>query len=447
MKTLIKNITIVNEGKSFQGDVLIDKERIEKIAKIISLSTIEKHIVIEGTGKILIPGAIDDQVHFRDPGLTHKATIESESKAAIAGGVTSFMDMPNTIPNTLTQELLEEKYAFAKNHSLANYSFFMGITQHNLEEALKTDKERVCGITDDGLYFNNNSILANHPEFVEKLFSSTDHLIALHSENETRIEENFLKYKKIYGEDIPVKFHGEIRDEIACLESTKTLLKLAKSTEARLHLFHVSTGREALLLDNQTPLRNKKITAEACVHHLWFNDTDYERLGAKIKWNPSIKTESNRALLFDSLINNHIDIIASDHAPHLLSEKVGPYTKMMSGAPMVQHNLPCMLEFYKDGKISLEQIVQKMCHGPAEIYRMIDRGYVREGYYADLVIIDLYQQSTPKLYYKCGWGPMESYTFRTKIDKTFVNGQLVFDNEKFVSDSKGKRLQFEKERK
>ena len=447
MKTLIKNITFINEGKSTQGDILIVNERIEKIEENISISNQENVMTIDGTGKILIPGAIDDQVHFRDPGLTHKATIESESKAAVAGGVTSFMDMPNTIPNTLTQALLEEKYAYAKNHSLANYSFFMGITQHNLEEALKTDKEWVCGITDDGLYFNNNSILANHPEFVEKLFSSTDHLIALHSENEARIEENFLKYKKIYGEDIPVKYHGEIRDETACLESTKTLLKLAKSTDARLHLFHVSTGREALLLDNQTSLRNKKITAEACVHHLWFNDTDYERLGAKIKWNPSIKTEANRALLFDSLINNHIDIIASDHAPHLMSEKVGPYTKMMSGAPMVQHNLPCMLEFYKDGKISLEQIVQKMCHGPAEIYRMIERGYIREGYYADLVMIDLHQNSSTPLYYKCDWGPMENYTFRTKIEKTFVNGNLVYDNERFISDSKGKRLQFEKERK
>ena len=247
MKTLIKNITFINEGNSTQGDILIVNERIEKIEENISISNQENVRTIDGTGKILIPGAIDDQVHFRDPGLTHKATIESESKAAVAGGVTSFMDMPNTIPNTLTQALLEEKYAYAKNHSLANYSFFMGITQHNLEEALKTDKEWVCGITDDGLYFNNNSILANHPEFVEKLFSSTDHLIALHSENEARIEENFLKYKKIYGEDIPVKYHGEIRDETACLESTKTLLKLAKSTDARLHLFHVSTGREALL--------------------------------------------------------------------------------------------------------------------------------------------------------------------------------------------------------
>ncbi len=447
MKTLIKNITFINEGKTNQGDILIVNERIEKIAENITISKQENFVTIDGSGKILIPGTIDDQVHFRDPGLTHKATIESESKAAIAGGVTSFMDMPNTIPNTLTQELLEEKYAYAKKHSLANYSFFMGITQHNLDEALKTDKEWVCGITDDGLYFNNNSILANHPEFVEKLFSSTDHLIALHSENEARIEANFEKYKKIYGEDIPVKYHGEIRDEMACLESTKTLLKLAKSTDARLHLFHVSTGREALLLDNQTFLRNKKITAEACVHHLWFNDTDYERLGAKIKWNPSIKTEANRALLFDSLINNHIDIIASDHAPHLLSEKVGPYSKKMSGAPMVQHNLPCMLEFHKDGKISLEQIVQKMCHGPAEIYRMIDRGYIREGYFADLVIIDLHQTSSTPLYYKCGWGPMENYTFRTKIEKTFVNGHLVYDNGTFPSDSKGKRLQFEKERK
>jgi dihydroorotase len=447
MKTLIKNITYVNEGKSVIGDILIHNERIEKIATNISISSIEKYKEIDGTGKFLIPGVIDDQVHFRDPGLTHKATIESESKAAVAGGVTSFMDMPNTIPNTLTQELLEEKYAYAKNHSLANYSFFMGITQHNLEEALKTDKEWVCGITDDGLYFNNNSILANHPEFVEKLFSSTDHLIALHSENEARIEENYLKFKKIYGEDIPVKFHGEIRDEIACLESTKTLLNLAISTDARLHLFHVSTGREALLLDNQTPLRNKNITAEACVHHLWFNDTDYERLGSKIKWNPSIKTESNRVLLFDTLINDHIDIIASDHAPHLLSEKIGPYSKMMSGAPMVQHNLPCMLEFYKDGKISIETIVQKMCHGPAEIYRMIDRGYIREGYFADLVIIDTYQTSSTPLYYKCGWGPMENYTFRTKIEKTFVNGHLVYENELFPSENKGMRLQFEKERK
>jgi dihydroorotase len=447
MTTLIKNVTYVNEGVSSIGDILIKNERIEKIGKNITLSTTEKTHSIDGSGKVLIPGVIDDQVHFRDPGLTHKATIESESKAAVAGGVTSFMDMPNTIPNTLTQELLEEKYTYAKKHALANYSFFMGITQNNLEEALKTDKEWVCGITDDGLYFNNNSILANHPEFVEKLFSSTDHLIALHSENEARIEENLNKYKKIYGENIPVKYHGLIRDENACLESTKTLLKIAKSTDARLHLFHVSTGREALLLDNQTPLSNKKITAEACVHHLWFNDYDYEHLGAKIKWNPAIKSEANRALLFETLLTNHIDIIASDHAPHLLLEKIGPYSQMMSGAPMVQHNLPCMLGFYKDGKIALEQIVQKMCHGPAEIYRMIDRGFIREGYYADLVLLDLHQLSTPPTLYKCGWSPLDSYTFRTKIEKTFVNGKCVYNDGIFETEYKGKRLQFEKDRK
>jgi len=447
MKTLIKNSTIINEGQAFISDVLIEGNRIEKIATEID---VENAKIIHADGLYLFPGVIDDQVHFRDPGLTHKATIYSESKAAIAGGITSFMDMPNTIPNTLTQELLEEKYAIAAQSSLANYSFFMGINQQNLEEALKTDNENVCGITDDGLYFNNDEgILANYPEYLEKLFSRSETLIALHSENDAIIRNNTEKYRKIYNDDIPFKFHPLIRSEEACFESTKCVLEIARRHNNRLHLYHISTLAEANLFDNTILLKEKRITAEACVHHLWFSDKDYDRLGAKIKWNPSIKTEQDKEGLLKALLENKLDIIATDHAPHTLQEKSGNYFKALSGGPLVQHALPAMLELHHQGKISLEKIVEKMCHNVADIYTIKDRGFIREGYYADLVLVDLnkpWQVRPENILYKCKWSPFENTLFRSKISKTFVNGEVVYNDGNFNENTKGMRLKFNKHR-
>lgn len=444
-KKIIKNAQVVNEGTIKTCDVLILGERIEKIASQITDNQAE---IIDAEGQYLLPGLIDDQVHFRDPGLTHKATIYSESRAAVAGGITSFMDMPNTIPNTLTQQLLEEKYALASKDSLANYSFFMGINQDNLEEALKTDNENVCGITDDGLYFSNDKgILANYPDFLDLLFSSTDTLVALHSEDDSIIKNNTLKYREIYGDDIPMHLHPKIRSEEACLTATKRVLELAKKHNNRLHLFHISTASEANLLDNKTPLREKRITAEACVHHLWFTENDYKLLGANIKWNPSIKSPSDKEGLMKTLIDNHIDIIATDHAPHTKEEKSGNYFKAMSGGPLVQHALVTLLELYHQEKISLEKIVEKTSHNVAEIYRMVDRGYIREGYFADLVLVDVnnpWEVNSENILYKCGWSPFENQTFKSKISKTFVNGNLVYNAGIFDESKKGFRLKFSK---
>lgn len=444
-KKIIKNANVVNEGTIKTCDVLILGERIEKIAGQITDDQAE---IIDAEGQYLLPGLIDDQVHFRDPGLTHKATIYSESRAAVAGGITSFMDMPNTIPNTLTQQLLEEKYALASKDSLANYSFFMGINQDNLEEALKTDNENVCGITDDGLYFSNDKgILANYPDFLDLLFSKTDTLVALHSEDDSIIRNNTLKYREIHGEDIPMHLHPKIRSEEACLSATKRVLELAKKHNNRLHLFHISTAAEANLLDNKTPLREKRITAEACVHHLWFTENDYKLLGANIKWNPSIKTTSDKEGLMKALINNHIDIIATDHAPHTKEEKSGNYFKAMSGGPLVQHALATLLELYHQEKMSLEKIVEKTSHNVAETYRMIDRGYIREGYFADLVLVDVnkpWEVNSGNILYKCGWSPFENQTFKSKISKTFVNGNLVYNAGIFDESKNGFRLKFSK---
>jgi dihydroorotase len=444
-KKIIKNAQVVNEGTIKTCDVLIVGERIEKIAIQIYDNQAE---IIDAEGLFLLPGLIDDQVHFRDPGLTHKATIYSESRAAVAGGITSFMDMPNTVPNTLTQQLLEEKYASASKNSLANYSFFMGINQDNLEDALKTDNENVCGITDDGLYFSNDKgILANYPDYLDLLFSRTDTLVALHSEDDSIIKNNTLKYREIYGDNIPMDLHPKIRSEEACLTATKRVLELAKKHNNRLHLFHISTASEANLFDNKTPLREKRITAEACVHHLWFSEKDYELLGANIKWNPSIKSQGDKEGLMKALIDNHIDIIATDHAPHTKEEKSGNYFKAMSGGPLVQHALPALLELYHQEKISLEKIVEKTSHNVAEIYRMIDRGYIREGYFADLVLVDLnnlWKVSSENILYKCGWSPFENQTFKSKILKTFVNGNLVFNAGVFDDTNKGFRLKFSK---
>ena len=449
MKTIIRNAFIVNEGNINRADILIANERIEKIAVNIDLTN-TNYNEINAEGLYIMPGVIDDQVHFRDPGLTHKGTIYSESKAAVAGGITSYMDMPNTLPNTLTQKLLEEKYTKASKTSLANYSFFMGINQNNLEEVLKTNNENVCGITDDGLYFNNDDgILANNPAFLEILFSRTNSLVSLHSEDDAIIKNNTSKYFELYGEDIPFKFHPKIRSEEACLSATKRVLEIAKKHNTRLHLLHVSTTAEAQLFDNNMPIREKRITAEACINHLWFSDADYDKLGAQIKWNPAVKTENDKNGLLAALLNNKIDIIATDHAPHTQKEKSGTYFKSMSGGPLVQHALPAMLNLFHEGKISLEKIVEKMSHNVAEIYRIKERGYIREGYYADLVMIDLnniWMVSPKNILYKCQWSPFENQLFKSKIVKTFVNGTLVYDNGVFNESKSGSRLKFSKNR-
>lgn len=448
MKTIIRDATLVNEGKIIVSDILVCDQRIEKIQSNIDLpdKTLYTEIIAEGLH--LLPGVIDDQVHFREPGLTHKGNISSESKAAVAGGITSFMDMPNTVPNTLTQQLLEEKYAIASKNSLANYSFFMGVTKDNLEEALKIDNEKVCGITDDGLYFNNDEgILANYPDFLEQLFSRTNALVALHSENDTIIRRNTEKYREIYQADIPFSFHPLIRSEEACFEATKQVLEISKKWNNRLHLFHISTLAEANLFDNKLPIREKRITAEACIHHLWFSDKDYEKLGAKIKWNPSVKTETDKDGVLSALLANRLDIIATDHAPHSIAEKSGNYFAALSGGPLVQHALPVMLELYHQGKITLEKIVEKMCHNVAEIYRIKDRGYIREGYYADLTLVDMNKQwkvSAENTLYRCQWSPFENQYFNSQILKTFVNGALVYDQGVFAEGAKGKRLMFAK---
>jgi dihydroorotase len=444
---IIKNAQLVNEGIIAVADVLIKGQRIEKIAQTIS----DPHAdVLEAEGLFLLPGVIDDQVHFREPGLTHKANIYSESRAAVAGGVTSFMDMPNTIPNTLSLDLLEEKYNLAAASSLANYSFFMGINQHNLEEALQTDPQTVCGITDDGLYFSDEKgILANYPDFLEKLFSRSNTLVALHSEDDAIIHANIQAYRKKYGEDIPVQLHPLIRSEEACVTATKRVLDIARKHNNRLHFFHISTAAEAYLFDYELPVNKKRITAEACIHHLYFSDQDYERLGSKIKWNPAVKSTYDKQKLLEALLQNHIDIIATDHAPHTIEEKSGTYFKSMSGGPLVQHSLLAMLEFYHEGKISLEQLVQKMSHNVAEIYRIIDRGYIREGYYADLVLVN---PNTPtkvqkgNLLYTCGWSPFENTVFQSSISHTIVNGKIVYQQQQINEGVNGQRLKFLRDR-
>jgi dihydroorotase len=445
MRILIKNATVVNEGQIKIADVLIVGQRIDKISNNITDS--QAHI-IEAKGLHLFPGIIDDQVHFREPGLTSKATIYSESRAAVAGGITSFMEMPNTLPNTLTQELLEEKYTIASTTSFVNYSFFMGINKENLEEALKTSTENVCGITDDGLYFNNDEgILANYPDFLEKLFSRTETLVALHSEDDSIIKNNTEMYRKKYGTDIPFDCHPKIRNEEACVIATERVLKIAKKHNNRLHLFHISTLAEANLFDNTIPIDKKRITAEACIHHLWFSDKDYEKLGSKIKWNPAVKTELDKNGLLQALLENRLDIIATDHAPHTIAEKSGNYFQALSGGPLVQHALPAMLELFHQGKITLEKIVEKMCHNVSLIYKMKDRGYIREGYFADLVLLDLnntWKVTPNNILYKCKWSPFEDQIFQSKIMKTFVNGTMVFNDGLFNESKAGMRLKFSK---
>ena len=445
MKTLIKNAQIVNENQIFKGDLLIENDLILKIGNDISEEN--AHRVIDADGKYLLPGVIDDQVHFREPGLTHKGDIESESRAAIAGGVTSFIEQPNTVPNAVTQELLEEKYKIAAEKSLANYSFMMGGTNDNLEEILKTNPRNVAGIK---LFLGSSTgnMLVDNPETLENIFSKTKMLIAVHCEDEATIRANTEKYRKEFGDDIPMKFHHLIRSEEACYISSSKAVELAEKTGARLHVFHVSTAKETELFRNDIPLKDKKITAEVCVHHLTFTDVDYETKGTLIKWNPAVKTQKDKDGLWKALLDDRIDVIATDHAPHTWEEKQNVYTKAPSGGPLVQHSLVLMIENFKNGKITLEKIVEKMCHNPAILFQIEKRGFIREGYKADVVLVDLNDNSTvtkENILYKCGWSPFEGSVFHSKITHTFVNGNLVYENGKFADEKFGERLLFERD--
>jgi dihydroorotase len=440
---LIKNTTVVNEGETFVADVLLADGYIEQIGNI-DIKT--NHKVIDGSGKHLFPGIIDGQVHFRDPGLSHKGDLYTESKAAIAGGVTSFIDMPNTIPNILTVESLREKYTIASKKSLANYSFFLGVNGDNIDDVLKTDTSQFIGVSDDGLYFTKKgNLLADNPETMEKLFANCKSIIAIHSEKEEIVEENERIFREKYGEDIPAKYHPIIRSTKGCYEATKRAISIAKKHNARLHILHLTTEAETHLFQNDIPLKEKKITTEVSVHHLWFSDKDYDRLGMLIKWNPAIKTEEDKVGLLKALLDDRIDLITTDHAPHTLAEKEQPYFQSMSGAPMVQHTLNCMLEFHKQGLISLEKIVEKMCHNPAILYKMTKRGFIRKGYHADLTLVDLNSKWTvakDNLLYKCGWSPLEGTVFQTEIKQTFVNGNLVYDNGLWNEKTKGVAIDF-----
>jgi dihydroorotase len=443
-KYLIVNALVVNEGEIRMMDVLLADGRIAKIDPHISDFSAT---VIDLNGNHLIPGIIDDQVHFRDPGLTYKADLVTESMAAVAGGVTSFMDMPNTIPNTLTREMLEEKYAAAARHSVANFSFFMGLSSSNWEEALRVNNETVCGLTDDGLYFNDGEILANQPEALEKIFARAETVVALHSEDEGIIRQNYQHYVAQTQGNIHMRLHAKIRSTEACVQATQRVLAIQAKYQNRLHFFHISTGQEAMLFPLATDPKKKRVTSEACVHHLWFEESAYESLGGKIKWNPSIKTEEDRRLLIQALSEGRIDIIASDHAPHTKDEKMGTYDQIKSGAPIVQHTLPILFELANRGELSIEQIVEKTSHRVADIYRMVNRGYIREGYFADLVEVDAnspWQVTPESLHYKCAWSPVEDEIFQAKVKRTFLNGNLLFENDKFVSNAKGMRLLFEK---
>ena len=444
MKILIKNAKIVNENQIFESDLLIEKDLISKISKNISEEGADK--IIDASGKYLLPGIIDDQVHFREPGLTHKGDIESESRAAIAGGVTSFIEQPNTVPNAVTKELLEEKYQIASEKSFANYSFMMGGTNDNLEEILKTNPRNVAGIK---LFLGSSTgnMLVDNPETLENIFSKTKMLIAVHCEDESTIRKNTEIYKEKFGEDIPMMYHHLIRSEEACYLSSSKAVELAKKTGARLHIFHVSTAKETELFQNNIPLKDKKITAEVCVHHLTFTNEDYETKGTLIKWNPAVKTEKDKVGLWEALLDDRIDIVATDHAPHTWEEKQNVYTKTPSGAPLVQHSLVAMIEHFKKGKISLEKIVEKMCHNPAILFQIEKRGFVKEGFKADLVLVDLddeFTVSKENILYKCGWSPLEGTTFHSKITHSFVNGNLVFENGKVSEEKFGERLLFER---
>jgi len=443
INTLIRNATLINEGSAAVKDVLIEGERIYKIMDRIH-DFPRDTVIIDAEGKLLIPGIIDDQVHFREPGLTQKANIASESRAAVAGGITSFIEMPNTSPPATTQKLLEEKFTIGAKDSYANFSFMMGGTNDNLEELLKTDPKNVAAIK---LFLGSSTgnMLVDDEEVLEKIFSSTNLLIAVHCEDETTIKNNLDKQKSIYGDDIPIELHPVIRSEEACYKSSSNAIELAKKTGARLHVFHLSTAKETDLFTNKIPLEEKQITAEVCIHHLWFDDRDYAEKGTFIKWNPAVKSQKDKMGLWKALLDDRIDVIATDHAPHTLKEKNQVYTKAPSGGPLVQHALLAMMEAVRQKKISVEKVVEKMCHNPAKIFKIEHRGFIREGYYADLVIVD--PKSSQKvtkdnILYKCGWSPFEGTTFHSTVTHTFVNGHLIYNHGMFDNNVKGKRLIF-----
>ena len=442
MSTLIVNAKIVNEGNVFESDVLIKGQFIEKLGK--DLQSHAADTVIDAAGKILMPGAIDDQVHFREPGLTHKATIYTESKAAVAGGVTSFMEMPNTVPPAFTQKLLEDKYQIASQRSLANYSFFMGASNDNLEEVLKTDIQKICGLK---IFMGSSTgnLLVDDPKTLEGFYSRFPSLIATHCEDEPTIRKNTEEYRTTYGEEIPVAYHPFIRSHEACYLSSSFAIGLAKKHGTRLHILHISTARETELFDNTVSLSQKKITAEACIHHLWFSDEDYKRLGMLIKWNPAIKTKDDRQAIFNAVLDNRIDVVATDHAPHTWEEKQNNYFNAPAGGPLIQHSVVAMLEFFHQGKIALERVIEKMCHNPAILFQIEKRGFIREGYFADLVLADLnkpWKVEKSNVLAKCGWSPFEGQTFKSCISYTFVSGHLAYANGQFNEATKGQRLLF-----
>ena len=442
-KTLIKNARVVNEGNIKKRDILIDGDIISKISKFINVNETDVNI-IEADNNYLIPGLIDDQVHFREPGLTHKATIETESKAAVAGGITSFIEMPNTVPQSTTIAKLEEKFLIAKNTSWANYSFMFGGTNDNLNEILKVDPKNVAGLK---LFLGSSTgnMLVDNPDVLEEIFKKTDLLISVHCEDEKTIKDNLEIYLDKYGDDIPIEMHPKIRNEEACYISSSKAIELAKKTGARLHVFHLSTKKETNLFSNDKPLLEKKITAEVCVHHLWFSEEDYKTKGTHIKWNPAVKSKKDRDGLWEALLDDRIDVIATDHAPHTIEEKRNKYTQAPSGGPLVQHALVALLEMYHNVKISLEKIVEKACHNPAILFQIKERGYIREGYKADLVLVDLKSPWTVQkenILYKCQWSPFEGTTFKSKVTHTFVNGILTYENFKFPNKSIPQRLTF-----
>ena len=445
-KILIKNATLVSE-KTFSSDVEIVDGIITKIAPNITENA-GVYTVIDAKGKILMPGIIDDQVHFREPGLTHKANIYTESKAAVAGGVTSFMEMPNTVPGATTIDLLEQKYAIAAQTSLANYSFFMGVTNTNADEVLRVNPAKVCGIK---IFMGSSTgdMLVDYQEALERIFADAPMLIAIHSEDDNVVKDNMEKFKQLYGENMTVGFHPLIRDVRACEVKTKYAIDLAKKYQTRLHVLHISTEEELKYFDNSVPLTKKRITSEACVHHLYFDADDYEKLGNLIKCNPAIKEKRHKKAIFEALLNDKIDIIATDHAPHTWEEKSLPFLKAPSGLPLVQHSLQIMLSFYQKGSISLEKIVEKMCHAPAQLFQIEKRGFIREGYYADLVLVDLEQSyivDKSNLLYKCQWSPFEGTTFKGVVTHTIVSGHLAYENGVFHEETKGKRMEFAADR-
>ncbi len=446
MKKLIRNANIVNEGRIFKGSVLIDGEIIEKIFEG------EEEIKIEGSvekisaeGLWLMPGVIDDQVHFREPGLTYKGDITSESRAAVAGGVTSYMEMPNTNPQTTTLELLEEKYAIASLNSYANYSFYMGATNTNILELVKVNPREVCGIK-VFMGSSTGNMLVNDLQALEQIFDESPTLIATHCEDETIVQQNLNFYKQNFSKNIGCEYHPLIRSEEACYKSSSFAVELAHKHNSRLHVLHLSTEKELSLFENDKPLKDKMITAEVCVHHLWFSDEDYKKYGSRIKWNPAIKKASDRAALIDAVNNNKLDVVATDHAPHDWSEKAGNCYNSSSGGPLVQHSLVTMLQLVKKGKFTLEKVVEKMCHAPADLFRIEKRGYIRPGYYADLVLVNPSASKTvskANILYKCNWSPFEGETFDASVVRTIVNGETVYNNGVFNEKVRGKRLMFE----